>query len=90
MHTSGILTSFILTTQALGVRPTAPGLSEFEIYPHPGDLTSARGIVPTPKGDIKAEWKKQPGIFTVEAAVPAGTTAEIVLERSPQKNQRFA
>lgn len=87
VHTGGILTGFILTTQVLGVRPTAPGFSEFEIYPHTGDLTSANGVVPTPKGNIKVNWKKEAGVFTIEAEIPNGTSADVVLERNPQKNQ---
>lgn len=87
VHTGGTLTGFILTTQVLGVRPTAAGFSEFEIYPHTGDLTSANGVVPTPKGNIKVNWKKETGVFIIEAEVPNGTVAEIVLERNLQKNQ---
>ncbi len=87
VHTGGILTGFILTTQILGVKPTAPGFSGFTIYPHTGDLTSARGLVPTPKGDIKVDWKKDTGAFTIYAEIPAGTTAEVVLERKAQGNQ---
>lgn len=87
VHTGGILTGFILTTQVLGVRPTAAGFSEFEIYPHPGDLTWARGVVPTPKGNINVGWKREGGVLTIEAESPAGANAEVVLERNTQKNQ---
>ncbi|MDQ3667916.1 MAG: glycoside hydrolase family 78 protein [Acidobacteriota bacterium] len=87
VHTGGVLTGFILTTQVLGVQPTAAGFSEFVIHPHPGDLTSMEGVVPSPKGDIKVDWRKEGGVFTIETETPAGTNAEVVLKRDISKNQ---
>ena len=42
----------ILPAHVLGVRPTLPGFGEFEIRPHVAGLERARGVIPSPKGDI--------------------------------------
>ncbi|MDQ3667917.1 MAG: glycoside hydrolase family 78 protein [Acidobacteriota bacterium] len=86
VHTGGVLTGFVMTTQILGVKPSAPGFAEFTIHPHPGDLDSAWGVVPTPRGDIRVKWKKGAGLFTLEAQIPDTTNAEVVLERNGRKN----
>ena len=87
VHTGGVLTGFILTTQVLGVKPTGPGFSETIIQPHTGNLKSAQGVVPTPHGDIKVNWKKDAGIFTIETEIPVGVSATVVIDRDARKNQ---
>lgn len=44
-----------LSRHVLGVRPIKPGCSEIEINPHLGDLQWAKGVFPTPKGDVRIE-----------------------------------
>ncbi|WP_435127666.1 alpha-L-rhamnosidase C-terminal domain-containing protein [Actinacidiphila sp. bgisy144] len=62
-----------LTTQVLGVRPTAAGFAGYTIAPAPGGLTWAQGSVPTPHGAITASWRSTAGGFTLTATAPRGT-----------------
>jgi alpha-L-rhamnosidase len=49
-----------LSKYVLGVRPVSPGYKTWLIEPQPGDLTWAKGRVPTPYGPIKVKWEKTP------------------------------
>ncbi len=42
----------------LGVTPLEPGFKRFRVKPYVGDLTFAKGRVPSPYGDINVEWKR--------------------------------
>ena len=67
---------YFMQSVILGVRPTQPGFSEFALAPQPGDLTEAKGVVPTPHGLIRVEWHRTaPGKLKVVVDVPAGTKA---------------
>jgi hypothetical protein len=64
----------------LGVTPTAPGFSRFQVRPTPvKEVTWARGLVPTPHGPIAADWDNAGKIFKLDLTVPQGTQAEVVL-----------
>lgn len=69
----------ILSTQVLGVDPTGPGFSTYEIVPHPGDLTWAQGTVPTPNGDIATSWRASSTGFDLQASSPAGTSGRLAV-----------
>lgn len=57
-HAWGASPIYLLGKYYLGVKPTAPGYSEFEIRPVLGDLKWMEGTVPTPKGSIKVYMNK--------------------------------
>ena len=57
-HAWGALALYEIPSVILGVRPTAPGYSKFEVKPCPGYLTSASGTVHTPAGDVRVSWHK--------------------------------
>ncbi len=44
----------------LGVTPLEPGFKRFRVKPYAGDLTYAKGSVPTPYGRIHVEWRHLP------------------------------
>jgi len=67
-----------LMQQILGVRPTQPGFSTVQIRPFPAQLDWAKGIVPTPRGDIRVSWKRQPQ-FELQVTLPTGVAADITL-----------
>ena len=48
-----------LSRHCLGVAPLAPKYARFSVTPEPGDLSWARGIVPTPFGPITVDWKME-------------------------------
>ena len=51
-HAWGASPLYLLGRYYLGVRPTAPGYSEYEVVPNLGGLQWMEGKVPTPAGDI--------------------------------------
>ncbi|WP_329456467.1 alpha-L-rhamnosidase-related protein [Streptomyces sp. NBC_01497] len=66
-----------LTNQVLGVTPTGPGFSSYEIAPVPGDLHWAQGAVPTPHGRITASWQATAHGFTLTTDAPRGTRGRL-------------
>ena len=66
---------FQMSGRILGVMPTKPGFKEFRIAPNPCGLTWARGVVPTPYGNIHVSWTRSDTNFLIEFEVPKGTTA---------------
>lgn len=66
-----------LTSGVLGVEPLTPGFRQFRIEPEPGDLSWARGQVPTPAGPITVHWSSEPDDFRMTLTVPPGTNAQV-------------
>jgi hypothetical protein len=64
-----------LTERVVGVRMTAPEYTRFDVVPHTGDLTWARGRVPTTHGPIDVTWSRTADTFRETLRVPDGTTA---------------
>ncbi len=65
----------------LGIRqaPGSVGWRSFLIAPEPGEQTSAEGKTGTPQGEIAVRWSRQGETFHIEATVPPGTKATVVL-----------
>jgi hypothetical protein len=57
-----------LMTRTLGVQPAEPGFRSALVQPALGDLTWAKGAVPTPHGSIRVEV--EPTRLTVDSPVP--------------------
>lgn len=70
--------TFTFMRLILGARVKEPGFKRVEIRPFVGGLTWAKGVVPTPKGDIKIDWKKAEK-FSIQLSIPQGVTADVVL-----------
>jgi hypothetical protein len=68
-----------LSNYVLGVIPTGPGFSAWSVKPMPGDVTWAKGQVPTPNGPINVFWYTNAdfGLFFLNVNSPAGTTGTI-------------
>jgi hypothetical protein len=66
----------------LGVTPTEPGFSRFQVRPTPvREVTWAKGVVPTPHGPITAVWENAGKLFTLDLTVPQGTQADVELPK---------
>lgn len=66
----------------LGVTPTAPGFSRFQVRPMPvKEVTWARGMVPTPHGPITAGWEIAGKVFKLNLTVPRDTRADVMLPK---------
>jgi alpha-L-rhamnosidase len=64
----------------LGINAAAPGFKKIIIKPQPaGDLTWAKGSYQSIYGEIKSEWKKENGLFTLNVSVPVNTSAVIYI-----------
>lgn len=82
-HSWGATPLVQLTSHILGVRPAAPGFTTVIIAPQPCDLTWAKGVVPTPAGDIRVSWQiRAGGKLALEVTLPKGCRAEVTLPGS--------
>jgi alpha-L-rhamnosidase len=68
-----------MSSRILGVTPATPGFAKIAIRPQPCGLKFARGVVPTPHGNVDVDWRREGAQFTLKVTVPSGTTAHIVL-----------
>jgi len=66
-----------LSTEVLGVYPLEPGFTCFRVSPHPADLTYARGVFPTVRGDVCVAWERLGDGIGLEVVVPDGTRAQL-------------
>ncbi len=72
-QTYGAAVNWVLTSYILGIRPLKPGFTEVNFDPRPGDLAWAKGVVPTPLGDIRVSWvKNQAGRIMADIHAPRG------------------
>ena len=71
--------TYHMSSDILGVRPTSPGFATFDIRPHTVDLTYAKGVYPSVKGDIEVSWKSSEKSFDIEFTVPEESIARVVL-----------
>ena len=68
-----------MSARVLGVRPTSPGFKTFAVRPALCDLAWAKGSVPTPHGEVAVSWTLGKDKFQLDATVPPGTEADVVL-----------
>jgi hypothetical protein len=67
-----------LSTEVLGVLPMLPGFRRFRVSPTPGDLSFARGVFPSVRGDVEVAWERVPEGLALDVAVPSGAQAELL------------
>ena len=77
-HAFSATPTFDLTTETLGVTPLEPGFARFRVAPQPADLAWARGVVPSPHGDIAVGWERPGNVLSLTLRVPEGTSAEVL------------
>ncbi|WUF49389.1 glycoside hydrolase family 78 protein [Streptomyces sp. NBC_00483] len=79
----GAVADFLHRTVA-GLAPAAPGYRELRIAPRPGGgLTHARARHLTPCGEAEVAWQLTDNVLTVDALVPANTTAHVDIPGLP-------
>jgi hypothetical protein len=72
--------NWLLSGYILGIRPTATGFSEAIFDPRPGSLSWAKGMVPTPHGNIHVQWKRgDDGVIEAGVAAPEGVTVRAAI-----------
>ncbi|MGI6567302.1 MAG: family 78 glycoside hydrolase catalytic domain [Firmicutes bacterium] len=77
-HAWSAAPGYFLPAYQLGVRTAEPGFAEVVISPEPAGLEWCEGIVPSPKGDIKARWEKGEE-FSMQVEVPQEVACVIEL-----------
>jgi hypothetical protein len=75
-HAWGAAPANLLSTYVLGARPAVPGWKTATISPRTGDLTFAKGKVPTPRGPIHIDWRNGGG-FALDLTLPEGMGAKV-------------
>jgi alpha-L-rhamnosidase len=67
-----------------GLTALEPGYRTMRIAPLPGgDLTSASVTHDTAHGRVRVAWHRDAGRFSLDAVIPEGTSAEVVLPQHP-------
>jgi len=77
-HAWGAAPANLLSTYILGARPAVPGWKTAAISPHTGNLSFAKGKVPTPHGPILIDWKSGDD-FVLHLTLPNGMGAKMNL-----------
>jgi hypothetical protein len=88
-HGWGAAPNFDLSAYVLGVKPTEPGFTAFRVEPQPADLKWAKGVVPTVRGDVEVEWKRETERFELRVNVPMKATVELSVPAVSLKATRF-
>ncbi|HVO42917.1 MAG TPA: family 78 glycoside hydrolase catalytic domain, partial [Aggregatilineales bacterium] len=71
--------AYFLSTQVLGVQPTAAGYRRIRIAPQPFNLRWASGSVPTPLGLVTVDWRiNESGRMEIAYSAPEGCDVEVV------------
>lgn len=78
-----------MSTRVLGVTPASPGFDRIAIRPELCDLQWARGMVPTPHGDVKVAWKLKENGWQMDITIPPGAQAEVILPSSRFRQPRI-
>jgi alpha-L-rhamnosidase len=77
-HAWGAAPANLLPRYILGAQPLTPGWETARIFPRIGNLSYAKGKVPTPRGPIRIDWKSS-DTFTLSLTLPEGMHAQVVL-----------
>ena len=68
-----------MSARVLGVTPATPGFKTISVRPELCDLKWAKGIVPTPHGDVAVSWKLLDDGLQLNVTIPPGTEADVAL-----------
>jgi hypothetical protein len=68
-----------MSSRLLGVTPSAPGFKSIAIRPELCDLKWAKGIVPTPRGDVSVSWALSGNKLQLDVTTPSGAEADVTL-----------
>jgi len=80
-HAWGSAPVNIVARKLAGIRPLAAAYRQVEIRPQPGHLHHFRVRVPTIRGSIVTEWRREVGGYTYDVTIPANTWARVHLPK---------
>ncbi len=75
---NGPVVLYVLYGDVLGIRPTAPGFTEFDVRPQLGDLPWIEGAAHTPGGPINIRCESDGGTLRMRLSVPPGLRPAVV------------
>ena len=78
-HAWGAAPANIIPRRMMGLRPLKPAFELIEIKPQPGNLTKVALKMPTIRGPISAEWKRDGDAFEFDITIPANSRAHVWL-----------
>jgi len=81
---NGSVVLYVLYGNVLGIQPTAPGFTEFDVRPQLGDLQWIEGTVHSPRGPIVLRCSRHQRQLTVSLTVPPNSRAALVFPRDVQ------
>ena len=81
-HAWGAAPANLFPRYILGARPLVPGWKQVLVKPHPANLKSAEGTIPTPRGPVLVKWKNE-SAFAISLKLPEGVSAKVELPASP-------
>lgn len=87
-HAWGAAPANLLPRYVLGAQPLTPGWHRALIRPNLGNLKSAEGKIPTPRGPLLVSWKNDTA-FKLTLALPKGMKAHLELPASEQSHAVF-
>lgn len=67
----------LLTNHILGVKAVGVAFERWSVRPVTGDVQWARGVVPTPFGDIEVSWERKGGGIYMIVNAPDGTSGVV-------------
>ena len=79
IHGGGAGVALLLSRHVLGVEPLEPGFRRCRVEPRGGNVTWARGVFPSARGDITVAWKRDGDRFQLEVTLPQGLECELVV-----------
>jgi hypothetical protein len=89
-HAWGAAPANLFPRFLLGAQPASPGWKTAKIRPCTGELTFARGKVPTPQGPIEIDWtmdQQNDSSFKMSLKLPDGMTGQIDLPATEASTQ---
>ena len=82
-HVWSAAPTYLLPAWVLGVRPLAPGFSEYIVEPVFDAFTQAAGDVPTPLGTIHVAWESSEDGYRLKVDAPRGCKGYLSLKHAP-------
>ncbi|MCI0718179.1 MAG: family 78 glycoside hydrolase catalytic domain, partial [Acidobacteria bacterium] len=76
-HAWSCAPNYDLSAYVLGVQGTEAGFAGLRVEPQAGELTWAKGIVPTPRGDVSVNWKREGTRFELSVSAPMKAVVEL-------------
>jgi hypothetical protein len=79
IHAGSAGVAWYLTKCVLGIQATEPGFKKCRIQPECGNLTWAKGVLPTVRGRVEVSWERKSDLFRLKINLPENMETEVVL-----------